>query len=69
MINVENNDITFKQWVRTDRSCLITQNQNVQEFISTLNEKLNAITTNSYIAGNFITINSYIVITIITAYS
>ena len=45
-------DITFKQWVTTDRSSLISQTLPVDEFITLISEKLDAITSHSYIARN-----------------
>ena len=48
--NSEEETITFKQWTSVDRSDLITQTLSVTEYISILCNKLNLITTHSYIA-------------------
>lgn len=42
--------ITFKQWVHTDRTSLITQQMPLEEFISTLVEKLDNLTRHDFIA-------------------
>ncbi len=42
--------ITFKQWTTTDRADLISQTVSIEEFIEKLAEKLNNITSHSYIA-------------------
>ena len=42
--------VTFQQWVTTDRSDLINQTLHIEDFINFLCENLDAITTHSYIA-------------------
>ena len=42
--------VTFKQWVSTDRADLITQTMPLSEFITTLSCQLDSITCHSYIA-------------------
>ena len=45
-------DVTFMQWVTTDISNLITQTLSADNFVSFLCEKLDSITTHSFIAKN-----------------
>ena len=45
-------EVSFKQWVTTDRSNLTMQTLPVEEFLSLVCEKLDAITKHSYIARN-----------------
>ena len=45
-----NETMTFKQWTRTDQADLISQTVSIEEFIEELAEKLNNITSHSYIA-------------------
>ena len=42
--------VTFKQWTTTDRAELISQTVSIEEFITQLAEKLNNVTSHSYIA-------------------
>ena len=45
-------DVTFMQWLTTDISNLITQTLSADNFVSILCEKLDSITTHSFIAKN-----------------
>ena len=45
-------DVTFMQWVTTDRSYMITQTLSADDFLSVLREKLDSITAHSFIAKN-----------------
>ena len=42
--------VRYKQWTVIDRSELVTQSTTVEEFIEKVCEKLDMITTHSYIA-------------------